>query len=251
MASSWAGEQGHRALPRKRPALPRNPPAPIRPDMEPIAVFDLDGTLVDSAPDIHSALNRLMTRLGQPGFSRAEVIGFIGDGVRVLLERALGARSLPFDQAALDSFMADYTAHAAYETRLFPGVAEALDALKAGGWRLAVCTNKPEIAAKELLGSLGLLPRLSALGGGDSFPVRKPHPDHLRRTIEAAGGLGAGAVMIGDHHNDMAAARGAGIPAVFVGWGYGPLAMAEGAPVAATPPELPHELRAALDRFGA
>jgi phosphoglycolate phosphatase len=214
-----------------------------------LAIFDLDGTLVDSAPDIQAALDRLMAARGLPGFTRDEVTAMIGDGVRVLVTRALAARGQPFDEAALDAFMADYEANAANETRLFPGIAEALEALQAQGWRLAVCTNKPEAAARELLGALGLLDRLAALGGGDSFPMRKPDPGHLHATIAAAGGAARGAVMIGDHRNDIAAARGAGIPCVFVGWGYGPLAMAEGAPVVARPDALAAELGAALDGF--
>jgi phosphoglycolate phosphatase len=216
-----------------------------------LAVFDLDGTLVDSAPDIHAALDRLMAARGLPGFTRAEVTAMIGDGVRVLVTRALAARGQPFEPAALDAFMADYEANAAVETRLFPGVAEALEALRADGWRIAVCTNKPEAAARELLAALGLLDQLAALGGGDSFAVRKPDPGHLHATIAAAGGAPRGAVMIGDHRNDVAAARGAGLPCVFVGWGYGPLAMAEGAPVVARPEALPAELGAALDGFRA
>ncbi|WP_372618989.1 phosphoglycolate phosphatase [Falsiroseomonas sp.] len=211
-----------------------------------LAVFDLDGTLVDSAPDLHAALDRLMAGRQLPGFGRAEVVGMIGDGARVLVERALAARGQPFDQAALDAFLADYTANAAVETRPFPGVAEALDQLQQAGWRLAVCTNKPAGAARGLLGALGLLERLAALGGGDSFPVRKPHPGHLLATIAAAGGVPATSVMVGDHRNDVEAARGAGIPCVFVGWGYGPLAMADGAAIATWPASLPAELDAAL-----
>lgn len=219
--------------------------------MTPLAIFDLDGTLVDSAPDLHAALDRLMAARGLAPFLRDEVIAMVGDGARVLVERALAARGLPFDQPALDAFLADYTANAAVETRLFPGIAPALDALAEAGWRLAVCTNKPAAAARELLGALGLAERLAAVGGGDSFPVRKPDPGHLLATIEAAGGAPAGAVMVGDHRNDVAAARGAGIPCVFVAWGYGPLAMAEGAAIAAAPGSLPAELRAALDRLRA
>jgi phosphoglycolate phosphatase len=216
-----------------------------------LAVFDLDGTLVDSAPDLHAALDRLMAARGLPGFTRREVVAMIGDGARVLVERALAARGQPFDQAALDDFLEDYTANAAVETRPFPGITDALDRLREQGWRLAVCTNKPVEAARELLGALGLMEQLDALGGGDSFAVRKPHPGHLLGTIEAAGGTLAAAVMVGDHRNDVEAARGAGIPCVFVGWGYGPLAMAEGAPVAPRPDSLPAELGAALDRLGA
>ncbi|MGG5818445.1 phosphoglycolate phosphatase [Falsiroseomonas sp. HW251] len=214
-----------------------------------LAVFDLDGTLVDSAPDIHAALDRLAAARGLAPFGRAEVIGMIGDGVRALVERALAARGQAFDPAALDAFTADYTANAATLTRLFDGIGQALDALRGQGWRLAVCTNKPEAAARELLGALGLLDGLAALGGGDSFPVRKPDPRHLLETIAAAGAMPQGSVMVGDHRNDVMAARGAGIPCVFVGWGYGPLHMAEGAPVVATPAGLAAELGAALDRL--
>ena len=213
-----------------------------------LAVFDLDGTLVDSAPDLHTALDRLMAARGLPGFTRTEVVAMVGDGAKALVERALAARGQSFQQPALDAFLADYTANAAVETRPFPGIPEALDTLQAEGWRLAVCTNKPVAAARELLGALGLLDRLTALGGGDSFPMRKPDPGHLLATIAAAGGTPATAVMIGDHRNDIAAARGAGVPCVFVGWGYGPLAMAEGAPVVTRPETLPAELVAALDR---
>jgi phosphoglycolate phosphatase len=216
-----------------------------------LAVFDLDGTLVDSAPDIHAALDRLMLARGLAPFARAEVLTMIGDGVRVLVERALAARRQPYDPAALEAFLADYTANAAAETRPFPGIPEALDALQGQGWRLAVCTNKPEDAARELLSALGLMARLDALGGGDSFPTRKPDPAHLLATIALAGATPGESVMIGDHRNDVAAARGAGVPCVFVGWGYGTLAMAEGAPIAARPGDLPLELSAAIERIGA
>lgn len=216
-----------------------------------LAVFDLDGTLVDSAPDLHAALDRLMAARGLAGFARPEVIMMIGDGAKVLVERALAARGSAFDQAALDHFLADYGAAAAVETRPFPGIPEALDRLADQGWRLAVCTNKPEAPARDLLAALGLAHRFAALGGGDSFPTRKPDPAHLRATIAAAGGIGEGAVMIGDHHNDIRAARGAGIPGLFVSWGYGPPAMAEGAPIIARPEALPAELGATLDRLRA
>ena len=196
------------------------------------AVFDLDGTLVDSAPDIHAALDRLMARRRLPGFARAEVVGMIGDGVRVLLERAHAARGITLDQASFDHFMADYEANAAVLTKPFAGIPELLGALGDAGWRLAVCTNKPEAAARVLLSGLGLDRHFSALGGGDSFPMRKPDPGHLRATLAAAGAAPEEAVMIGDHAKDMRAARGAGVRAIFAGWGYGPQHMAGGAPIA-------------------
>ena len=203
----------------------------------PIALFDLDGTLVDSVPDIHAALDRMMGRLGRPGFGRAEVTAMIGDGVRVLVERALGARGLAFDEAALEGFSADYTAHAAEATALFPGIPEVLAGLERAGWRMAICTNKPAAATAALLGALGIGGRFAAVGGGDSFPVRKPDPGHLLATLAAAGGEAGRAVMVGDHRNDVLSARGAGLPCLFAGWGYGTPAMAEGAAAVIDRPE--------------
>lgn len=196
------------------------------------AVFDLDGTLVDSAPDIHAALDRLMVHRRLPSFARAEVVGMIGDKVRVLLERAFAARGLVLDEDGFAHFMADYEANAAVLTRPFDGIPELLRGLGDAGWRLAVCTNKPVAAARVLLSGLGLDHHFSALGGGDSFPMRKPDPGHLRATLAAAGVNAEGAVMIGDHANDMLAARGAGVRAIFAGWGYGPQSMAGDAPIA-------------------
>ena len=200
---------------------------------QPCAVFDLDGTLVDSAPDLHAALDRLMAVKRLPGFARAEVVAMIGDGVRVLLERAYAARGIALDEAGLQHFMMDYEANAAVLTRAFDGIPELLGGLRDAGWRLAVCTNKPEGAARVLLSGLGLDGHFSALGGGDSFPMRKPDPGHLRATLAAASALPEDAVMIGDHRNDIEAARGAGVRAIFAGWGYGPHSMAGGAPIAA------------------
>lgn len=214
--------------------------------MQPTAIFDLDGTLVDSVPDIHAALNRLMGSRLLRGFTRQDVMGFIGDGVPTLLARAFGAREATQDAAALPDFLADYEANAAVHTKPFAGIPAVLDQLEAAGWRMAVCTNKPEAAARILLDALGLSGRFAALGGGDSFPTRKPDPAHLLATLQAAGGDPARAVMIGDHHNDVAAARGAGVPAIFAAWGYGPREAADGAPAAEAPAALPALLEAAL-----
>lgn len=206
------------------------------------AVFDLDGTLVDSAPDIHAAVNRMMDSLGLAPFTVPEVVAMVGDGVKALVTRALAARGRPFDAEALQAFNADYTANAAVLTRPFEGIPEALDALETAGWRLAVCTNKPEEAARLLLADLGLAPRFATIGGGDSFPTRKPDPAHLRATLAAAGGDAARAIMIGDHHNDVAAAAGLGIPCVFALWGYGPRSMAADSTLAEAPAMLPRLL---------
>jgi phosphoglycolate phosphatase len=190
--------------------------------MTPTLLLDLDGTLVNSAPDLMSALNRLMAARGLAPFPLAEVLTMIGDGVAALVDRALAARGLPPDLAAVAAFSMDYGAHVAVETRPYPGVEPALRALQAAGWRLAVCTNKPEALARTLLGSLGLLDKVAAIGGGDSFPTRKPNPAHTLATLAAAGGDRSAAVAVGDHHNDVAAAAGAGIPCIFALWGYGP-----------------------------
>ena len=197
--------------------------------MAPILVLDLDGTLVDSVPDLMAALNRLMKTRGLPPFGAEETAAMVGDGVPVLVARALTARGAAPDPAAVDAFVADYTAHATAASRLYPGVAETLGRLAEAGWQLAVCTNKPEAAARVVLDGLGLPGRFAAIGGGDSFPTRKPDPAHLLATIAAAGGRPDRAVTVGDHANDIAAARGAGLPCVFAAWGYGRPGMEAGA----------------------
>ena len=192
-------------------------------------LLDLDGTLVDSVPDLAAALNRLLAARGLASLSRAAVAAMVGDGVAKLVERAFAARGRVPEAGAMAEYSADYGAHAAVETKPYPGVADALRALADEGWRLAVCTNKPEAAARSVLGSVGLAQYFAAIGGGDSFPVRKPDPAHLLATLKAAGGELGQAVMAGDHANDVAAAGGAGMPCIFAAWGYGPLVMAEGA----------------------
>ncbi|MDE2579998.1 MAG: HAD-IA family hydrolase [Rhodospirillales bacterium] len=185
-------------------------------------VLDLDGTIVDSVPDLAAALNRLMATRGLAAFTEAETMAMVGDGVARLLERAFAARDRAADAGALADYAADYGAHYAVASRLYPGVAETLAALAADRWRLAVCTNKPEAPARALLDALGIGGRFAAVCGGDSFPTRKPDPAHLLGTLQRAGGTPDLAVMAGDHGNDMAAARGAGVPGIFASWGYGP-----------------------------
>jgi phosphoglycolate phosphatase len=192
-------------------------------------LLDLDGTLADTVPDIVTALNRLMRSRGLEPFNRPETAAMVGDGVAALVRKAFVARGQAQDERAVGDFAADYGAHAAVDSLAYPGVPALLRELLAAGWRLAICTNKPEAAAIALLETLGLMPMLCAVGGGDSFPVRKPDPAHLLATLRAAGGDAASSVMVGDHANDVAAARGAGVKSVFVTWGYGPLAMAAGA----------------------
>ena len=207
--------------------------------MHPTMLLDLDGTLVDSVPDLADALNRLLAKHGQPPLDQAAVAGFVGDGVAALVQRGFAARAIAVPAGAVEDFLADYTQHSAERTRAFPGVPEMLVALRAQGWRLAVCTNKPEAAARAVLDRLGLAPLIDGLGGGDSFAVRKPDPGHLHATLTLLGGDASRAVMLGDHANDVVSARAAGMPVIFAGWGYGPHAMADGAPVAGTAASVP------------
>jgi phosphoglycolate phosphatase len=184
-------------------------------------VFDLDGTLVDSVPDLAAALNRLFAARGLAPLTEAEVTPMVGDGVPKLVERAFAARGLQADAAALAAYSEDYAAHASEHTRAFPGVAATLPLLIASGWRLAVCTNKPLAPTKALLTALGLAGYFAVIGAGDSFPVRKPDPAHLAATLAAANASPDRALMVGDHRNDLAAAAGLGVPAIFAAWGYG------------------------------
>jgi phosphoglycolate phosphatase len=191
-------------------------------------LLDLDGTLVDTVPDLESALNRLMDSRGLPPFTQAEVKGMVGDGVAALVARAFAARGGSPDPAAVCDFVSDYESHIAVGSDLYPAVAETLSALAAEGWTLAVCTNKPERAARSLLTALGLMPLIAAVGGGDSFPARKPDPAHLLATLGLVGGSAEQAVMVGDHHNDVVSARGASVASIFAAWGYGAPGMADG-----------------------
>ncbi len=220
--------------------------------MAPTLLLDLDGTLVDSAPDLAAALNRLMATRRLDPFTVAETAAMTGDGMQRLVERAFTARGCAADATALAAFTADYARNCAVATQLFPGVPAALATLRAEGWCLAVCTNKLEAPARALLAALGLDQAFVAIGGGDSFPARKPDPAHLLATLRAARGAPDRAVMAGDHRNDVLAAHGAGIACVFAAWGYGNPEMAAGADaVAARFADLPAIVVRLLEARGA
>ncbi len=206
----------------------------------PLLVFDLDGTLVDSVPDLLSCANRMLDRRGLPHIEADELRPMVGDGLHALVERVLLSRGAVPDARAVSAYMADYAVHAADSSRLFPGIGAMLDGALAAGWRLAVCTNKPAADARLLLAALGIGPLFAAIGGGDSFSSRKPDPAHLLGTVALANGRRERAVMIGDHRNDVSAARGARIPSIFAGWGYGGAEMHAGAgAVVGDPAEVP------------
>jgi len=195
----------------------------------PLLVLDLDGTLVNSLPDLTAALNRLMAARGLSAFRPVEIKPMIGDGTKKLIERAFAARGQSPNIGDNELFVADYTSHVAVGTHPYPRVGETLAALQAMEWRFAICTNKSVAATEALLKALDLRHWFAALGCGDSFPAHKPDPSHLLGTIEAAGGRPDRAVMVGDHANDVAAARAASIPAIFAAWGYGNPAATHGA----------------------
>ncbi len=190
----------------------------------PTIVFDLDGTLIDTAPDLIDTLNTILGRheIAPVAFDAARTM--IGAGVKPLLQRALASKGLHYPPEHIDRLFAEYlevyAVHIADRSRPFPGVERALDALGAQGWRLAVCTNKLEWLSVKLLKELGLAQRFAAICGQDTFKMRKPDPDMLRLTIARAGGDTGHAVMVGDSETDVATARAAAVPVVAVDFGY-------------------------------
>jgi phosphoglycolate phosphatase len=187
-------------------------------------VFDLDGTLVDTAPDLIATLNVVLVNEGLPPVEYAKARTMIGGGARRMIEAGLtleGRTAAPSEiERMLQDFIAYYAAHVADSSRAFPGLDDALDQLAAAGCRLAVCTNKLERLSRLLLDALGLTARFGAICGPDTFGIPKPNPEILRRTIMAAGGRVAGAVMVGDSGTDIETARAAKVPVVAVDFGY-------------------------------
>jgi phosphoglycolate phosphatase len=185
-------------------------------------VFDLDGTLVDTAPDLTNALNDVLTRRGHEPASGETIRACVGHGARVMIEEALrriGAEE-DVDQMLVE-FLVHYEANIAAESRPFPGAVEALEALAAEGATLAICTNKREHLSRKLLQELDLTRYFAGLAGRDTFPVSKPHPGHLIGTIGLAGGPER-AIMVGDSDIDVMTANAADIPIVMARFGYGP-----------------------------
>ena len=189
-----------------------------------LIVFDLDGTLVDTAPDLITALNHVLVREGLSPVPLASARNLIGAGARKMLERGLEAegRSVTVDE--LNHMTADliefYAAHIADASRPFEGLEAALDDLASQGHRLAVCTNKLEWLSRRLLDELGLSRRFAAICGADTFGVSKPDPAILRQTVAKAGGAVTSSIMVGDSGNDIGVARRAGMPVIGVSFGY-------------------------------
>ena len=189
-----------------------------------LVLFDLDGTLVDTAPDIARALGVALEGTGVPPLSLDTVKRMVGDGARELIRRALAAA--PSDpageEAAFGRFLASYRENVCVASQLYPGVVEGLAALRSDGAALAVVTNKPGDLARTLLGALGIVTSFEAIiGDGDGFP-RKPDPAAALSILEKAGASPQRAVMVGDGLPDMRLARALGATAVAATWGYVP-----------------------------
>jgi phosphoglycolate phosphatase len=200
----------------------------------PLLVFDLDGTLVDTAPDLVDTLNVVFKREGLPAVPYDSARMMIGGGAKAMLARGLEADGRAVTPELMDrlfaEFIAHYTDNIAARSRPFPGLIDALDALGASGHRFAVCTNKLERLSVLLLRALDLADRFVVICGQDTFGIQKPDPEVLRRTIAAAGGAPGDAVMIGDSATDIRTAQAAGVPVIAVDFGYSEKPVAEFAP---------------------
>lgn len=189
-----------------------------------LIVFDLDGTLVDTAPDLIGTLDFILERESLPPVPYAEARKFIGGGAKMMIERALQTEGRDCSREALERLYAEFIAHyagrIAERSRPFPGLEAALDELAALGHRFAVCTNKLEWLSRRLLEELDLERYFVAICGQDTFGVQKPNPEMLRRTIAQAGGREDRALMVGDSVTDINTARAAGVPVVAVDFGY-------------------------------
>lgn len=186
-----------------------------------IVGFDLDGTLIDTAGDLTAAVNHALARIDRAPLAETMVRPMIGLGARHMLEQGLiatgGVPAEDFDRL-LGELLAYYEAHIAIESRPYPGLIAALDALEARGVRCAVATNKTEHMARKLLGELELADRMAAIVGGDTLSVRKPAPDPILAMIERSGG--GRTAFVGDSIYDVMAARAAGVPSVAVRFGF-------------------------------
>jgi phosphoglycolate phosphatase len=190
----------------------------------PTIVYDLDGTLADTAEDLVATLNWLLAREGFAPLKVESAGSLLGAGARALIKRGFAASGKALDPETLEALFADYleyyNAHIVEHTRLYPGVDTALQAFARAGWRQAVCTNKIERSAKLLIAKLGIADRFAFICGQDTFGVGKPNAKPLLGTIAASGGASERAIMVGDSDTDIKAARAAGVPVIAVDFGY-------------------------------
>ncbi|MDP8918621.1 MAG: phosphoglycolate phosphatase [Pseudomonadota bacterium] len=193
-------------------------------DIRGTVIFDLDGTLVDSAPDLAAALDIVLVEQGLAPVGLEGTRALIGHGIAALVRGALGQRGCSPGEAefsaVLERFLHLYGVQPSAKTKAYPGVGQALAALRHAGWRLVVCTNKREDFSRRILKDLGLLPEFDVIAGPDTFGVSKPDPAHLTRTLPQAPPGPHLAIVVGDSAVDVAAARAAGLPVIAVAWGY-------------------------------
>ncbi|MGH2341657.1 HAD-IA family hydrolase [Segnochrobactraceae bacterium EtOH-i3] len=191
---------------------------------KPTLVFDLDGTLVDSAPDLVATLNAILSEEGYRPVSDSVGRGYIGQGAKVMLTRGLEANGAAADPVRIDAlyhrFIDHYVGRIAEESRPYAGVEETLEAAAAEGWNLIVLTNKLEHLAFRLLDAVDLTRRFTFIAGQDTFAAPKPDPETFRRAVLAGGGTLGRAVMIGDSRTDIDTAKNADAPVVAVTFGY-------------------------------
>jgi len=190
----------------------------------PTIVYDLDGTLADTAADLMGALNAVLGGQGLAPLPVEQAGSLVGAGARALLQRGFAISGRPLAPATLEvlfgDFLAHYNAHIADLTALYPGVGTALDAFARAGWRQAICTNKMEGSARLLIERLGVADRFAFVCGQDTFGIGKPDAKPLLGAIAASGGLAARAIMVGDSVTDIRTARAAGLPVIAVDFGY-------------------------------
>lgn len=190
------------------------------PAARPVVLLDLDGTLVDSASDLASAVDAMLAEEGLPPLGEAVVRTLIGDGAAELVRRAHAARAVAEPAGALDRFRHLYGERCLVGTTVYPGVPALLSDLAASGRRLAVVTNKPTAFSERILEGLGLAPLLDAVVGPELAPARKPSPEHVITALALLGARPEDAVMVGDGPTDVLAGRGAGTATIGVLWGY-------------------------------
>jgi phosphoglycolate phosphatase len=187
-------------------------------------IYDLDGTLIDSARDMGVAVSRVLADHGLPPISDDDARIFMGEGSKITMRRAFAKAGRTLDEAELSAvtreFVGYYEKDPVRHTTAFDGVAEVVASFERLGLKQGVCTNKFEKSARIILKGLSLMPPIADVAGADTFPVRKPDPRHILMLIERIGGNPERAVMIGDSIHDVKAAHAAGMPAVLVSWGY-------------------------------
>jgi phosphoglycolate phosphatase len=193
--------------------------------------FDLDGTLINSVPDVRAAINRLLVSEGRSEISLEQTLSLVGQGARVMMEQAMmlgGEAPMPdaLDRM-VETYIGFYQCHPADLTTIYPGVVEVLESLAARGIPMAICSNKPFVMTKLVLKTLGLDQYFDAVTGGDNVPHRKPDGRHITHTLDLMGKRYARAVMVGDSEIDVAAGKDAGVPVIAVTYGYTHVAVAD------------------------